>query len=88
MLFLFFSPCISSFHLLLEILLSSGKRIFVFNKINPMRILAVTNMYPSIYSTTSGIFVKEQIEGLRRNGINVRVLFVDRVREGMKLIGV
>ena len=48
----------------------------------PMRILAVTNMYPSSSSPGQGVFVQEQIKGLRSIGMDVRVLFVDRRREG------
>jgi teichuronic acid biosynthesis glycosyltransferase TuaC len=47
-----------------------------------MRILAVTNMYPSKESPGSGVFVEEQIKSLRRLGLEVRVLFVNRKREG------
>jgi teichuronic acid biosynthesis glycosyltransferase TuaC len=48
-----------------------------------MRVLAVTNMYPSEGSPGRGIFVQEQIKGLVSIGLSVRVLFVDRLREGM-----
>jgi len=47
-----------------------------------MRILAVTNMYPSESSSARGVFVHEQVKGLRAIGLDVRVLFVDRRREG------
>jgi glycosyltransferase involved in cell wall biosynthesis len=47
-----------------------------------MKILAVTNMYPSAAFPSQGIFVHEQIKGLRAVGLEVRVLFVDRRREG------
>ena len=47
-----------------------------------MRILAVTNMYPSAAQPGSGVFVKEQIKGLCAIGLDVRVLFVDRRRDG------
>ncbi len=48
-----------------------------------VRVLAVTNMYPASDSPHSGRFVQQQIEGLRRIGVEVEVLFVDRVRKGM-----
>src|SRR6185503_2007947 len=48
-----------------------------------MRILSVTNMYPSATSPSTGVFVQEQIKGLRAIGLEVRVLFIDRKREGM-----
>src|SRR5262245_29176154 len=48
-----------------------------------MRILAVTNMYPTMHAPASGIFVEQQIEGLRRVGLEVDVVFVDRLERGM-----
>jgi len=47
-----------------------------------MRILAITNIYPSADFPARGVFVHEQIRGLRSVGLDVRVLFVDRRREG------
>jgi len=40
-----------------------------------MRILAVTNMYPSAAFPGQGVFVHEQVKGLRSIGLDVRVLF-------------
>jgi glycosyltransferase involved in cell wall biosynthesis len=47
-----------------------------------MRILAVTNMYPSAEFPGRGVFVQEQIKGLCAVGLEVRVSFVDRPQEG------
>src|SRR5436190_14340067 len=47
-----------------------------------MRILAITNMYPSAEFPGRGVFVQEQIKGLCAVGLKVRVLFVDRRQEG------
>jgi glycosyltransferase involved in cell wall biosynthesis len=47
-----------------------------------MRILAITNMYPSAEFPGRGVFVREQIKGLCAVDLEVRVLFVDRRREG------
>jgi len=47
-----------------------------------MRILAVTNMYPSEAFPGRGVFVHEQVKGLRTLGLDVHVLFVDRRQEG------
>jgi len=47
-----------------------------------MRILAVTNLYPSAEAPASGVFIEQQIKGLLANGVNVRVLLIDRRREG------
>ena len=47
-----------------------------------MRILAITNIYPSAAFPGRGVFVQEQIRGLCSIGLDVRVLFVDRRAEG------
>ncbi len=47
-----------------------------------MRILAVTNMYPTGEFPGRGVFVREQIQSLIAIGLNVRVLFIDRRRDG------
>jgi glycosyltransferase involved in cell wall biosynthesis len=47
-----------------------------------MRILAITNMYPSTEFPGRGVFVQEQVKGLCAVGVEVRVLFIDRRREG------
>ena len=47
-----------------------------------MRILAVTNMHPSEEFPGRGVFVQEQIKSLIALGLSVRVLFVDRLRDG------
>lgn len=49
-----------------------------------MRVLAVTNMYPSPQSPTAGGFIQTQVEELRRLGQPVDVLYVDRLREGRR----
>ena len=48
-----------------------------------LRILAVTNMYPTPYAPALGAFVEQQIEGLRRTGVDVEVIYVDRTKKGM-----
>src|SRR5437870_11982094 len=48
-----------------------------------MRILAVTNMWPTPRCPSSGRFIEQQIEGLKRIGLDVDVLFVDRLKNGM-----
>jgi teichuronic acid biosynthesis glycosyltransferase TuaC len=48
-----------------------------------MRILAITNMYPTPQAPFSGNFVEQQIKGLRQIGLDVDVLFVDRGQKGM-----
>jgi glycosyltransferase involved in cell wall biosynthesis len=47
-----------------------------------MRILAITNMYPSPEFPGRGVFVQEQIKGLCAAGLEVRVLLIDRRQEG------
>ena len=48
-----------------------------------MRVLAVTNMYPTPDRPYVGTFVGQQVEGLRRAGVEVDVLYLDRLRSGM-----
>ena len=48
-----------------------------------MRVLVVTNLYPSPRHPTGGTFVEQQVKGLRQIGLEVKVLFVDRVGKGM-----
>jgi len=47
-----------------------------------MRILAVTNMYPTPERPGNGVFVEQQVLGLLARGVDVRVMFVDRRSEG------
>jgi teichuronic acid biosynthesis glycosyltransferase TuaC len=49
---------------------------------DPVKILAITNMYPSLERPGSGVFVEQQIKGLLSRGMDVRVMFVDRRKEG------
>jgi glycosyltransferase involved in cell wall biosynthesis len=48
-----------------------------------MRILAITNMYPSLKAPHLGIFVEQQITGLRKIGLDVDVMIVERREKGM-----
>ena len=50
-----------------------------------MRILAVTNMYPTPQFPSSGSFVEQQIRGMRRIGLNVEVLFFNRLQQGIRV---
>ena len=43
----------------------------------PLRVLTVTNMYPTPARPVLGTFVAEQVASLRGRGITVDVLFVD-----------
>jgi glycosyltransferase involved in cell wall biosynthesis len=47
-----------------------------------MRVLAVTNLYPSAEAPASGVFIEQQIKGLIGIGLDIRVLFVNRRQEG------
>ncbi len=49
-----------------------------------MRVLAITNMYPHAAQPTHGVFVEQQVLGLRRIGLDVDVLLVDRVAQGVR----
>jgi glycosyltransferase involved in cell wall biosynthesis len=48
-----------------------------------MRVLAVTNVYPTPQFPASGTFVEQQIKGLRQIGLDVDVIFVDRAQKGV-----
>src|SRR5262249_36618484 len=50
-----------------------------------VKILAVTNMYPSPERPGSGVFVEQQVKGLLSSGVEVRVLFVDRRKQGTSI---
>lgn len=50
-----------------------------------MRVLAVTNMYPSGADPTDGTFVAAQVESLREAGIDMEVLFVERLAGGRQV---
>lgn len=42
-----------------------------------MRVLVVTNMYPSAGNPSSGVFVEDQVESLRKIGVEVEVFMVE-----------
>jgi glycosyltransferase involved in cell wall biosynthesis len=48
-----------------------------------LSILVVTNIYPTLQRPTLGMFVEQQVNGLRGIGLKVRVLFVNRAEEGL-----
>ena len=50
-----------------------------------MRVLAITNMYPTPRSPSSGVFVEQQVNGLRAIGVDVQVLLIDRRTEGAQV---
>lgn len=49
----------------------------------PTRVLAVTNMYPTANRPADGVFISEQVRGLRQIGVEVQVHLVDRITQGM-----
>lgn len=49
-----------------------------------MRVLAVTNLYPTPRSPGVGTFIQQQVLGLRRSGLDVDVMHVDRCERGMR----
>ena len=49
-----------------------------------LRILAVTNMYPTLETPVLGTYVEKQIKGLKQIGLHVAVMFVDRTQKGMR----
>lgn len=52
-----------------------------------MKVLAVVNMLPQQASPRAGTFVARQIEGLRRIGLHVDVLLIDRPNRGALTYG-
>src|SRR5437899_1736771 len=50
-----------------------------------MRILAVTNMYPGPQAPGWGTFVEQQVKGLRQIGLDVNVMYIDRLQKGMSV---
>jgi glycosyltransferase involved in cell wall biosynthesis len=49
-----------------------------------MRILAVTNVYPTPVMPTYGTFVEQQIKSLEQIGLDIEVMFIDRIQGGMR----
>ncbi|RPH36592.1 glycosyltransferase [bacterium] len=49
-----------------------------------MRVLAVTNMYPTPDNPSVGTFVEQQVKSLRDCGVEVEILHLDRVRGGTR----
>jgi teichuronic acid biosynthesis glycosyltransferase TuaC len=50
-----------------------------------LRILAVTNIYPTPQAPFSGTFVEQQIRGMRQIGLDVDLMFLDRAKQGMRV---
>lgn len=50
-----------------------------------MRILAVTNMYPTPEEPFVGTFVEQQVQGLRQAGVEIEVLYLNRRRDGTQV---
>ena len=58
-------------------------------KKDELKILVMTNMYPHEEDPTCGIFIQEQVEALRRNGVNLDVLFIKGLkRRSNYLLGI
>ena len=51
-----------------------------------MKVLAITNMYPTPDMPSFGTFVKEQVESLRREGVDVDVLFVNGAKNRLNYL--
>jgi glycosyltransferase involved in cell wall biosynthesis len=48
-----------------------------------VKVLIVTNIYPTARNPVSGPFVEQQIRSLRETGLTVEVMLVDRAQRGM-----
>lgn len=55
----------------------------ISERVIPLRILAVTNMLPTSDDPHSGRFIEQQIKTLRRMGLELDVLLVNRRQDGM-----
>lgn len=51
-----------------------------------MKVLTVTNMYPQPDQPAFGVFVRDQVESLRRQGVEVDVLFMDGRRSKLNYL--
>ncbi len=51
-----------------------------------MKVLVLTNMYPTERKPWFGTFVKEQVESLRKEGVQVDVFFVDGVKNTLNYL--
>jgi teichuronic acid biosynthesis glycosyltransferase TuaC len=49
-----------------------------------LRILAVTNVYPTAKTPTLGTYIEQQIKGLKQIGLEVDIVHVDRMQKGMR----
>ncbi|MBM80591.1 MAG: hypothetical protein CMJ78_08365 [Planctomycetaceae bacterium] len=50
-----------------------------------MRVLAITNMWPTVDAPHGGVHVRQMIQGLRDIGIEVELLFFDRRAKGKRI---
>jgi glycosyltransferase involved in cell wall biosynthesis len=50
-----------------------------------MKVLAVTNIYPTALHPASGVFVLNQIESLRQLGIEIELLHINRLEQGRSM---
>jgi glycosyltransferase involved in cell wall biosynthesis len=50
-----------------------------------LHVLAITNLYPTPERPAWGVFVEQQIRGLREIGVKVSVCFVNRLEQGMRV---
>ena len=51
-----------------------------------VNVLVVTNMYPTSQNRAYGIFVKEQVESLRKEGVSIDVFFVNGKESRLRYI--
>jgi len=49
-----------------------------------MRVLAVTNIYPTSTTPTRGTYVEQQIKSLKEIGFDVEIMLIDRLHSGMR----
>jgi len=49
-----------------------------------MRVLGVTNMWPTEAAPWAGVFIHDQVESIRARGVDLEVMFVDRLDGGLR----
>ena len=53
-----------------------------FNTLDKIKILHITNLYPTVDNVAYGIFIKEQIDSLKEIGIECNVIFINARTKG------
>jgi teichuronic acid biosynthesis glycosyltransferase TuaC len=52
-----------------------------------VKVLVVTNMYPTLEQPAFGTFVRDQVDALRRKGVDIDLLFIDGRKGNLSYVG-